>query len=72
MFRLYGPLEPALDGTWKLNDLQRPTQQHRACRRTGDRIQDRLVDGARPSSAQPSSPDLLSGAGRSRTCDRRL
>jgi hypothetical protein len=23
MFRLYGPLEPVLDGTWKLNDIER-------------------------------------------------
>jgi hypothetical protein len=22
MFRLYGPLEPALDGTWELNDIE--------------------------------------------------
>jgi hypothetical protein len=22
MFRLYGPLEPVLDGTWKLNDIE--------------------------------------------------
>jgi hypothetical protein len=22
MFRLYGPLEPLLDGTWKLNDIE--------------------------------------------------
>jgi hypothetical protein len=23
MFRLYGPLEPALDGTWQLDDIER-------------------------------------------------
>jgi len=23
MFRLYGPLESALDGTWQLNDIER-------------------------------------------------